>query len=285
VTPRRHLLLALLVTAAVVLPRAFLLSRIHNESSDDEYHLVRGIEFLKRDKGLVHRELNDPPLGEAIAALPLWLLGGTTHGDDEGTALYQQRNYSPETATSLIAIWKALLFLLIAAVIFHWCLRLYGPTSAWLALILILFDPTIAAHTHLASLDVLATGAILAACYFGWRCLEQPTRKRIIVAALATAAALLTKHTAVVVPLILIAYSVLRPRAKMVGQAHPTRVLATGVVLTLACMWVLLMFDLSPVNHRAVPGGLYVSSVLDAARHAQEPNYAYLFGETQSGGW
>jgi len=45
------------------------------------------------------------------------------------------------------------------------------------------------------------------------------------------------------------------------------------------------MFDLSPVNHRAVPGGLYVSSVLDAARHAQEPNYAYLFGETQSGGW
>jgi hypothetical protein len=283
------LLLAILLTGAVVVPRAYLLSRTHNESSDDDYHLVRGLEFLKRDPGLVHRELNDPPLGEALAALPLWLAGGTTHGSDEGTALYQQKNYSPQTATTLVALWKAALFLPIAAVIFLWCLRLYGPASAWLALMLVLFDPTIAAHAHLASLDVLATGAILLACYLGWRCFEQPDQKRLLAAALATAAAILTKHTAVVVPSILVVYAVIKTleshRAKEVGRAHPTKIVAIGAILTLVFLWALVLFDVSPVNGRPLPGGVHLKSALDAARHAREPNNAYLFGESKPGGW
>src|SRR3954452_15761522 len=98
----RPLLLALLLAAAVVLPRALLLRDAHSETSDDDYHLVRGLEFLHRDPGLVHRELNDPPLGEAIAALPLWLMGGSTHGVDEGTALYAQTGYTPETALLIV---------------------------------------------------------------------------------------------------------------------------------------------------------------------------------------
>src|SRR3954469_18158443 len=79
----RHLLLALLVAACVVIPRAALISSAHSETIDDDYHLVRGLEFLRRDPGLIHRNLNDPPLGAALAAVPLWLMGGTTHGPDE----------------------------------------------------------------------------------------------------------------------------------------------------------------------------------------------------------
>src|SRR3954470_19605639 len=107
----RHLLLALLLAAAVVFPRALLLRDAHSESSDDDYHLVRGLEFLHRDPGLVHRELNDPPLGEALAALPLWLKSGSTHGVDEGTALYAQSAYSAEAALTAVAIVKSLLTL------------------------------------------------------------------------------------------------------------------------------------------------------------------------------
>ncbi len=58
-----------LLSSFVVLPRAIWVRESHSESSDDEYHLVRGLEFLRGEPGLVHRELNDPPLGEAIAAL------------------------------------------------------------------------------------------------------------------------------------------------------------------------------------------------------------------------
>jgi hypothetical protein len=289
VTQRRHLLLALILTAAIVLPRAYLLSQAHNESSDDDYHLVRGLEFLHRDRGLVHRELNDPPLGQALGALPLFILGGTTHVPEEGTALYSQKNYTPQKATTLIAVWKAILFLPIAATVFLWCLRLYGPRSAYLALALIVFDPTIAAHTHVAGLDVLATGAILIACCLGWGCFEHPTRGRIVAASLATAAALLTKHTAILVPVTLIAYACVwkwkRRGAEVVGGAHPTKTLAAGAVLTLTFVWTLLLFDVSPVRGRPLPAGLYIQSLSDAARHAREPNDAYLLGQTRRGGW
>ena len=163
------------------------------------------------------------------------------------------------------------------------------PAQRYLALALLLFDPTIAAHVHVAGLDVLATGAILIACYLGWRCFESPTRGRILDASLATAAALLTKHTAVLVPVILIAYAFVwnwkRRGAAVVGGAHPTKTIVAGVILTLSFLWALLLFDVSPVRGRPLPAGLYIQSIRDAARHASEPNDAYVLGQTRRGGW
>src|SRR4051812_16484216 len=106
----KDLPLVLILAALVILPRAAFIAHAHNESSDDDYPPVRGVEFLQRDSGLVHRELNDPPLGEAISALPLWLMGAGTHGRVEGSALYGQR-FTPEAATRAVAVWKATLFL------------------------------------------------------------------------------------------------------------------------------------------------------------------------------
>jgi hypothetical protein len=50
-------------------------------------------------------------------------------------------------------------------------------------------------------------------------------------------------------------------------------------------LWVLLLFDVSAVGGRAMPGGVYVKSIQDAAWHAREPNDAYLFGQVRRGGW
>ena len=45
-----------------------------SERVDDEYHLVRGIEYLRRDlEDRADLPLNDPPLGEGLTVLPLWL--------------------------------------------------------------------------------------------------------------------------------------------------------------------------------------------------------------------
>jgi 4-amino-4-deoxy-L-arabinose transferase-like glycosyltransferase len=41
----RHLWLALLLAAAVLLPRAILIANAHSETYDDEYHLFRGARF------------------------------------------------------------------------------------------------------------------------------------------------------------------------------------------------------------------------------------------------
>ena len=41
----RHLWLAVLLAAAVLLPRAILIANAHSECYDDEYHLFRGARF------------------------------------------------------------------------------------------------------------------------------------------------------------------------------------------------------------------------------------------------
>jgi hypothetical protein len=292
---RRHLLLALLCAAAIVIPRAILIQEAHGEASDDDYHLVRGLDFLRLDRGLVHRELNDPPLGQALAALPLRLMGGTSHGLYEGTAIHGQTGYTAETALAAVAAWKAVLFLPLIAVAFAWCARVYGLRSAWLAAGLLIVEPTITGHLHLAALDVLATTWIVAACYLGWRYFERPTLPRLLAAALACAAALVTKHTAVLVPVILCAYAVLAWTTRRAPDAQEPPLAAHGglaglvkaALVTALLMWALLAFDLSPVRKikTGVPGGLYVESVLDAAGHVRYPNDAYLFGQTRRGGW
>lgn len=302
----RHLIYVLLLAAAIVIPRAILIQHAHSETSDDDYHLIRGLEFLHRDAGLVHRQLNDPPLGEALAALPLWVMGGTTHGQIEGTAIYGQANYSPETALMAVAIWKAVLFLPLVAIVFLWIRRLYGVTSAYLAVLLLLIEPTITGHLHLAALDVLATTAIVTACFFGWRYFERPTTARLILAGVACAAALLIKHTAIVAPLVLIGYAMLFPFAREDMPTPELNPIASNPIfararawhrevvicllkvagVTLLLMWVLLAFDMSPVGQRgAIPGGLYIQTLLDAAQHVAEPNDAYLLGQIRRGGW
>ena len=283
---KRALLCVLLISLAVLLPRAILIRQSQSESSDDDYHLVRGLEFLHRDTGLVNRELNDPPLGQALAALPLRLMGGTTHGRDEGTALYDQPHYSPDTALMAVAIWKVLLFLPLIATVFIWCRQLYGLSSAYLAVALLLIEPTIAAHLHLASLDVLAASGIVIACYVGWRYVQNPSPARLVAAAATCATALLLKHTGILVPLILCGYALIDWLRRRDSARTRLAGLTRGALLTILFMWVLLGFDLSPVGKvGAVPGGLYVKSVLDAADHVAAPNDAYLHGQIRRGGW
>jgi 4-amino-4-deoxy-L-arabinose transferase-like glycosyltransferase len=285
----RHLWYALVLALLVTLPRAILIREAHSQTSDDDYHLVRGLEFLQRDPGLVNRELNDPPLGQAIAALPLWIMGGTTHGRDEGTAIYGQTAYSPETALMAVAIWKVLLFLPLVAVVFCWCRQLYGLPAAWFGVSLLLFEPTITAHLHLAALDVISTSGIVCACFFGWRYFERPSVGRMILASGACAVALLLKHTAILVPAIFCGYGLLdwfHRRAVVADTLALRNGMLKGALLALVAMWLLLWLDLSPVRQAgAMPGGLYISSVLDARDHVKAPNDAYLWGDVRRGGW
>src|SRR5688572_11101970 len=102
----RHLWLAVLVAAAIVLPRSALVSRAQSEGFDDEYHLSRGMAFWYGT--LSGARLNDPPLGAAISAIPMVLLGCKI--PDDGHVLYNQR-ISLENLLTIIALWKSLLFL------------------------------------------------------------------------------------------------------------------------------------------------------------------------------
>jgi hypothetical protein len=321
----RQLWLALLVTAAVVIPRTCLVSRAHSEYWDDQFHLSQGLSLLLGTKTGVIR--NDPPLGQMVLAAPMVVTGcipprpeDVPPGEAGGPAppyvavLYGHR-LAPETISLVVALWKAVLFLPFGGLVFHWCRRLYGTAGGWLGLALVLTDPTVAGHLAPAALDVLAVEAIAFACYFAWACFERPSAGRMVGAGVATAAAMLTKHTAVILPLVVAAYALahwLRGRREAGApslRARVNQLFAVGVVAAVS-MWPLTAFDFSrPADHapllsavytegvsfkadvvngalmRRWPAGVYLGSVRGAQSHAEEGHPAYLWGRRSAHGW
>src|SRR5688572_14934502 len=99
----RHFCFALLLAAIVIIPRSALIIRAHSDYYDDQYHLVRGMRFIADKLGRRSLELNDPPLGEALTALPVWWSGIR---NISGDIVYGQRDVHPETLRMRIAIFK-----------------------------------------------------------------------------------------------------------------------------------------------------------------------------------
>jgi hypothetical protein len=301
----RHLWLALLLAAAVLLPRAILIANAHSETYDDEYHLFRGARFWAQN--LEGQAQSDPPLGEGLSALPL-VLTNDRPGWSGGLYDHSKR---PESLLLMVALWRSLLFLPVLMVAFLWCRRLYGVRAAWLVLAILLVEPTFAAHIPLAALDALAMGGIVVACYLAWRFFEKPSRGRLVAAACAVPFAMLLKQTAIILPLVVLGYAAIRWGLKPLvdreegaawRSALPGRlkILAGGLLIGMVAMWALLLFDVTPPDippdwldssvmkqalDRPLPAGLYIGSILRSSWHAARGHPSYLFGERSMTGW
>lgn len=302
----RPLALALLIASIVLLARAALISRAHSEAYDEEYHLSRGARFWA---GRLHNvPLNDPPFGEALAAVPLSI---TNRNPSWSYGLYDH-TLSPESALLLTHLWMSILFLPAIGVAFVWCRRLYGLPSAWLATALLLIEPTFAAHVPLGTLDTLGTSGILLGSYLIWRAFERPTWARVVPAAAAVGCALTLKNTALGLLLVVVELAALfwliRPLIPGLAENEapvrsPSRPLAVAaaVVVCLLTIWGLTGFDVSqphPQNDwgeatakvpsflmHPVPGGLYWTALLQGLSHAGEGHDAFLLGERRVTGW
>ena len=142
----RHLWLAVFLAFCVAAPRTLLVSRAHSEYWDDQGHLSLGLALLMRERVVSYRL--DPPLGQVLTSLPMVAMGclppraehyqAPPH-DPPGAAppyrapLYGQK-FAPETLRTVLVAWKVLLFLPLAALVFHWCRLIYGIRGGWLAL-------------------------------------------------------------------------------------------------------------------------------------------------------
>ncbi len=305
---------AVLVAAAVLVPRSVLVARGTSETYDAQYHLARGLATLTRRPLGAFR--TDPPLGEMLIALPLWVGGATLDGPQRNSVLYGQP-HSPEVLRQWVAAWKAVLFLPAVAVAFAWARRLYGTAAAWLAVVILCVEPTVAAMVPVASLDSLAMAAALGAMWCGWRWAERPTAGRLVAAAAACGAAVCVKNTLVVAPLVVVAMAVacqIRRRFGPVESRLTWRVLAgrTGLAagLTLCFVWAFTGFDVSRpadagpeysteyragfgftadvVNanlERRWPAGVWVGSLVMDAQKADRGHDAMLLGGYGRGGW
>ena len=309
------LLLVLLLAAVVLLWRGGSMARAHSESYDDEYHLAHGAAYFQGRLNQLAQP--DPPLGQALTALPMVL----SNSNPRWTGTLYDHSRPPETVLFLVALWRSILFLPAVAVAFAWCRRLYGVMAGWLAAALLVFEPNFAAHIPVAALDALGVAGAVGASFLLWRAFEQPSFGRGVAAAAGGAAALLMKGTTILLPVVAVAYAflfwVVRPwrAARRRGdsaaasseaawtRALPRRLAALAGFAALAALvlWALLLFDvsrpdqppefqkapttLSRLLDRRLPGGIFIGSIIRGAWHAEQGHPAYLLGERSRSGW
>ena len=229
--------------------------------------------------------------------------------------------FSPDTILNCLGLWKTALFLPMVGLTFVWVRRVYGLVAAWLAATLVIIEPTIAGHMVAGSLDVLGVEGIAFACYFGWRFFEKPTFARLAVASVVVGVAMMLKHTASIVPGVIVAFAglwwIVRPiaagtlRQNWQGQfTNRIGAVFVGGAIVFLSIWALLLFDISRpdfpklpeiagkkqrwgkhhpmeaylLDHK-LPAGVYVSCLLEASKESTFGHRGYLFGELRDTGW
>ena len=293
---RWAILWVLLISVLVLIPRGLLISNAQSERADDELHLDRGVAFLRHAIG--DRSLNDPPLGEGLTAIPLVVTGSYSPNPAVDMGIWGHQR-SPEALMNLIAIWKTILFLPMVVVAFLWVRELYGRRAGWVAVAVLLIEPTFAAHIPLPTIDVLGVEGIVFACYAAWKYLQRPTFARLFLMCLIGAFALLIKHTAVILPGVIGALVVvwwivipwLRSRGEgfvpapvqlddspenvpSVWRRRVLHVLLAGVLVPL-CMWALMGFEVSQPLKSASAGKYPDTQVIRLLLH-EWPMGAYI---------
>lgn len=326
-SPRnRIVVLAVLICLAVTVTRSLMIVEGTVQTFDEPYHLAHGLALLN---GRFHDSdavtgFNDPPLGAAIVAMPLWVLGATSDAPQEaGYAVHEHWGWwpvyygqerSPDTLRAWVAVWKCILMVPGLMAAWGWAWLLFGPRAAWLTMGLLLVEPTLVAHLPLATVDTLGLSAILLGAYLAWRLSENPTWLRLIGTSAACAVAVLCKHTAIILPLYALLILVFGLRCQLGWKfferpgAYAGRI-GAAVVLVLLLMWVFSGFEISPpikaqflekggtklVDWQTaeaqpwlktpLPAGTYIGSFTMGLFHVATGHRGFLWGEVDGGGW
>src|SRR5258706_3593003 len=177
---------------------------------DEGDHISAGYMSLKhRDFGL---NPEHPPLVKVIAALPLqgmhlrepqlqnryfkteaYLSGrDLIFQNDFETIIFRAR-----MSASIFALMTALLAFLTAS-------EMFGTGADFLALLLVVFEPNFLAHGALVTTDTAAACGLLASIYAFYRYVRSPSLGRAAVLGLAAGTFFLAKHSAVLLPPMLV---------------------------------------------------------------------------------
>jgi hypothetical protein len=187
-----------------------LISHANTITWDEPDHIYSGYMSWHGDFGL---NPEHPPLVKFIATLPLLsmqlkvpelqdrpyrlqaVLGGRDfifHNDADKVV------FCAQMAASIFT-------LLLLVIAFLAAREMFGTTAGFLALGLLVFDPTLLAHGALVTTDAVQSCFLLASIYAFYRYVQLPSAGRAALTALATGLALASKHSAVLVfPMLLI---------------------------------------------------------------------------------
>jgi hypothetical protein len=218
---------------------------------DEGDHIFAGFMSLKHhDFGL---NPEHPPLVKMIAAIPLLRMNlqeprlQNRHFKTEAYLSgrdfifqndHEQVIFRARMGASLFALLVALLAFLIAQ-------EMFGTGAGFLALLLIVFEPNFLAHGALVTTDTGAAAALLASIYAFYRYVKSPSWSRVVVLGLAAGLFFIVKHSAVLLPpmLILLAFTELLRHRQNGGEtwlhqaARLASVLVIAGIIALGVVW------------------------------------------------
>jgi hypothetical protein len=199
------------LVAIVTLHYSFM--RANGMTVDEFTHLQAGYRYWQCGEFANNPE--HPPLAKLVAALPVrsWQITGfpTPCGKQaivsQGTS--QIALALSQSAHSAELLWKArtamLVFpILLLTAVFAATRRWFGNMAAAMAAILVTFEPTLVAHSSLVTTDAaLATFAFITV-WLAVEFVDHPSSWRLLAVALALGLALASKHSAAILPVILL---------------------------------------------------------------------------------
>jgi 4-amino-4-deoxy-L-arabinose transferase-like glycosyltransferase len=242
VLKRSWIKVAAVVFLLLVLEFQLLYSVKHESLTFDEGdHIFAGYMSLKHhDFGL---NPEHPPLVKMIAAVPL--LGMKLHEPQLQNRYFKTEAYlsgrdfifqnDHETVIFRARVAASIFAILVALLAFLMTREMFGTGAGFITLALIVFEPNFLAHGALVTTDTGAAASLLASIFAFYRYVKSPSWGRIVVLGLAAGLFFIVKHSAVLLPAMLILLAVtelLRPcQAGDKTRLHQAARLAGGLVI------------------------------------------------------
>ena len=275
---RHSSIVAGLFITAFALQALLAISKL-SATADEAVHLSSGYSYWKtRDFRL---EPETPPTAKLLAALPLLFLHPKL---DTSGELWQKGEAAQSTFgfvflytndADRLLFWARIPMILLAAagavVVFLWARDLFGPSAGVFAAGLYCFSPNLLAHGMLVTSDVPVAVFTLLTLYLFWKSDDQASWFRDFTTGLALGAAMTTKFSAGLLPILLIVLSFARFRRLALKR------LAFMAIGSLVVIEAAYLFAASPL--------IYFRNLAVVNAYVIRDYPIYLFGQLKPGGW
>ena len=253
---------------AILFLQLFLSVRYNSITWDEDNHIYAGyMSLMHADFGL---NPEHPPLVKMLSAIPL--LGMNlqmpalqdryfkTEAFLGGKDFVFKNNF--EVILDRARLSAALLTLLTVFLVFLAAKEMFGTGAAFIALALLVFDPNILAHGAVVGTDMGLSCFMFASVYAFYRYVKAPSPWRLVLVGIATGLALASKHTAILVWIMLALLAITEIAGKTENVSVPRKIQALrlgGALIAIGLIAVAILWAFYGFRYQARPGNLQIN--------------------------
>ena len=249
-------------------------STVHQESLtwDEGDHIFAGyMSWKTHDYGF---NPEHPPLMKMLGTLPL--LGLPLHVPQDQHRYFKAEAYldgremlfanGPDYARMLtfrVRMATGVLAIVLGLLVFLAAYEMFGVGAAFVALLLLVFEPNVLAHGAFVTTDLGVSCFFFASIYAFYRYCKAPSLGRLLAAGLAAGLALATKHSAVLLLPMLVLLVACEVVFRFNGEARVKRGLRlAGAFAGIAAVALVVLWAFYGFRYNARPGALRLDPTL-----------------------